>query len=193
MKNTRNNLTLMIVGLMISSTALSQGKSDQGKSKAIEIKTEMQQTGKEAKEKARDLSIKMKSSVKETGKEVDKKSEEVKKDIEKEVKVIKGNAYGKNKGDMEGKVFGQLRSEEAKAKVKAIHADLQSEITKSEDALKSASVKIAQAKDKVAQQYANGELTDELKAEKDKTIKAAEDRLKELENKIKEKKSKLFN
>lgn len=89
-----------------------------------------------------------------------------------------GHAYGKNKGDLEGKAFGQARADSARAKHPGI--------SEKQGRVKEAREKLALAKQKVEKARKNKTLTpDKLKASEEK-IKSAEDKLTILEKRLDE-------
>lgn len=89
----------------------------------------------------------------------------------------KGNAYGKNKGDLSGREFGQQRAADAKSKVKKSCKHGDEKVVELEN-------RIEKAKDKVEKEKEDGIITAEIAIEKGEKIKKAEQKLKELKDEI---------
>ncbi len=102
-------------------------------------------------------------------------------------KANKGNAYGKNKGDLSGRDFGKLRSEEAKNKLK----EMESNITASETVVIKGRDKIKKAEADLEEAKKNKTIDAEEAEKKAEIIKKAHEKLNELDEKIKEEKEKV--
>ena len=104
----------------------------------------------------------------------------------------KGHAYGKYKGELSGKEFGKIRSEEAKLKMKKEVAEAEATIIKGEETLETATKRIKTAKDKVATQQQAGEITLIEAAEKEGKIEAAQREVEKLEEVLTQEKEKIL-
>lgn len=102
--------------------------------------------------------------------EVSQKDKDNNKDKSKENQG-QGNAYGKNKGDLSGKEFGQNRAEDAKNKDEAVTIT-QNNINQVATTNTDTKEKIKQAREKLEKKFKNKELT---KAEYEKKKKAIDD------------------
>ena len=133
----------------------------------------------------------MKQQGKAEAKEMKQQGKAEAKEMKQQGKVDKaqGNAYGKNKGGLSGKEFGQARAAEARAKNKDKKQTAQISITKGEDTVKKASDKIAAAKDKLdtdlKQKVINQDVYDAT-MEKIKLVEKKAAQLQEVVNKGKE-------
>jgi len=125
---------------------------------------------------------KVKDSIK--AKEKDKE-----KDKEKENQG-KGNAYGKNKGDLQGKDFGQNRAAQAKTKKEALTA-IETNITLTSQNNASTLDKLKLAKEKLAAKKKSGQITEVEYKSKTKAIADLEAEVTALDKKAKEFKEKL--
>ncbi|BDS12410.1 hypothetical protein [Aureispira anguillae] len=97
----------------------------------------------------------------------------------------KGHAYGKNKGDLSGKEFGQARAAEAKLKNETKKKEAKTSIQKGEDTVTKAKDKIAAAKEQLEKDFTDKKLTqEEYTAKKDK-IALIEEKAAELQEELK--------
>ncbi|MFK8056903.1 MAG: hypothetical protein AB8F78_12345 [Saprospiraceae bacterium] len=96
----------------------------------------------------------------------------------------KGNAYGKNKGDLSKKAFGVERAKEAKLQKTARKAELAKTITKSSGKAAAAHEKVATAKAKLEEDKKAGRINDAAYTTKKAKIDAAEKGIKALESDI---------
>lgn len=98
-----------------------------------------------------------------------------------------GNAYGKNKGDLEGKDFGQARAAEAKEKVQAVYLEIQEENTKIENS----AIKIKQASERLELAIQNNEISQVEANEKRAKIEKALKELTDAQMALKRKRDKI--
>jgi len=162
---------LLILGFAFQ-TGIAQNEKGKGKSK----------DGKGKSERTGDKPEKGSKGKGKSGEAKEKKSNNGKSDVDnaksKKEKSNNGNAYGKNKGDLSGKEFGQERA--ASAKLKKAES-----ISHGNDVVSSSQVKINEARAKVQQQKSSGEISEKEALEKEVKIKKAESKLAELEEELK--------
>jgi colicin import membrane protein len=130
---------------------------------------------------------KVKDSIKAKEKEKDKDSKDKDKDKENQGK---GNAYGKNKGDLQGKDFGQNRAAQAKTQKEAITA-IDSNVTQTTQTNSSTLDKLKQAKVKLDTKKKSGQISEKDYQVKSKAITDLEAEVNALDKKAKEVKEKL--
>lgn len=92
-----------------------------------------------------------------------------------------GNAYGKNKGDLQGKEFGQERAEQARLSQETKSKELNETILQGEEKVKEARERIRVAKEKLEQDKKEGRISDQVFQERKERISKAEQALSELE------------
>lgn len=95
----------------------------------------------------------------------------------------KGNAYGKNKGDLSGKEFGQARAAAAKEKNKTKKAVAKTTIQKADDVVVKAKDKVAATKKQLEEDLASKKISAEEYADKKVKIEAVEKKILEVEAK----------
>ena len=141
MKNFKT-LIFTVIALVFSinvTTAQSDKKAEKQKEKAIKVEEKRDQ-------KIEMMERKLESATPEEQQKIREKMEAYKAE-----KGNNGNAYGKNKGDLEGRDFGQARSAEAKEKIQATYIEIKEEnnrIEKSAILIKQASERLQLAIDK---------------------------------------------
>src|SRR4030042_4957620 len=85
----------------------------------------------------------------------------------------RGHAYGRNKGDLSGREFGQQRAEDAKLNKEQKEKELDSSITEGEQKVKEAKEKIEKSKQQLEKDKSEKKITDtEYKEKKEKIEKA---------------------
>ncbi|HNW99709.1 MAG TPA: hypothetical protein PKK00_14980, partial [Bacteroidales bacterium] len=128
--------------------------------------------------------------VKENDNNKDKdKEKDNNKDKEKE-KENQGNHYGQNKGDLQGKDFGQHRAEEAKSKNDFV-TESEDNISVTDQNNVATRDKIKQAREKLELKKKNKEITDVDYQKKKKALDDLETQVNELEKQSKDVKDKL--
>jgi len=100
-----------------------------------------------------------------------------------------GAAYGKNKGDLSGREFGQWRSEQARAKVKTKMKEVEDQVTKSETVLRESRTKLEAAKFELARKEKAGGFSSDEQLKRRERIKVAEEKVKQLETAIEKEKT----
>ena len=103
---------------------------------------------------------------------------------EKKEKSNNGNAFGKDKGELEGKEFGQERASQARMKKEEKKKELDMTVDKNEQKVKDAKEKIKQSKEKLENDKAAGTVTEEEYQDKKEKIEQAEKAVLDLETKI---------
>ena len=88
---------------------------------------------------------------------------------------------GKNKGDLEGKEFGQARAAEAKSKLKEKKEKLKEKVSSNDKKVSDAKKKAAEAKDKAERDLQEGRIDKEKYAQKIEKIKLVEELSQKLE------------
>jgi colicin import membrane protein len=104
---------------------------------------------------------------------------------EKEEKDNKGNAYGKDKGDLSGREFGQQRAAEARSKHQTKKADTKTAIEHGDATVSNARERIKKAKENLEKDKKAKKINEKQYAERKKKIEDAEQQTNELENKVK--------
>lgn len=97
----------------------------------------------------------------------------------------KGNAYGKDKGGMSGKEFGQNRAAEARSKNQSQKAETKRTADEGEVRVREARERIKKAKEKLEKDKKEKRVNDKQYEERRKKIEEAEQEANELEGKIK--------
>ncbi|HNS17156.1 MAG TPA: hypothetical protein PKH94_09845 [Bacteroidales bacterium] len=92
-----------------------------------------------------------------------------------------GNAYGKNKGDLQGKEFGQQRAEEARLNRDVKGKELDEKIVQGEAKAKEARERIERAKAQLEKDKKEGKITEQIYQERKERISKAEQALSNLE------------
>ena len=92
-----------------------------------------------------------------------------------------GNAYGRNKGGLEGRAFGQARAEAARAQNDVRRNEARLELDRAENIEVIAREKIGRAKRALEEAKIAGTLSEEELARRAGAIRKAEERLKEVE------------
>ncbi|MBP6977881.1 MAG: hypothetical protein PHD61_03655 [Bacteroidales bacterium] len=92
-----------------------------------------------------------------------------------------GNAYGKNKGDLQGKEFGQQRADQAKLNREVKGKELDDKIVQGEAKVKEARDRIERAKEQLERDKKEGKITEQVYQERKEKISKAEQALSDLE------------
>ncbi len=92
-----------------------------------------------------------------------------------------GNAYGKDKGGLQGKEFGQQRAEQARLNREVKGKELDEKIVQGEAKVKEAREKIERAKAQLEKDKTEGRITEEVYQERKEKISKAEQALSNLE------------
>ncbi len=185
-------VTVIIVALLISGgEALAQQQA--GRDKA---KKEVNQAKQKGKEKVKEADEVLQKEQEEATEAVEKEAEKTREAEEKEMKKTgeaaekeagkgKGNAYGRNKGGLEGRDFGQARAEEARMKNQEKKSELDKKVEDGEQKSAQARERIRVAREKLEKQKASGKVKDDEYQQKKGKIDAAEKAVNDLEEKIK--------
>ena len=152
-------------------------------------KEQMREAKQDMKEGMKGEKRELKESMKEEKREMKEGMKEAKREMKGEMKEAKnkGKAYGKNKGNLEGREFGQARASDAKSRIEkeeAEMADRDEYIVKSKN-------QIAIAKKSLQGQIEAGNISKEDIVAKQARIGRAEQRLKDYEARIIDGKQKL--
>lgn len=97
----------------------------------------------------------------------------------------KGNAYGKDKGEMSGREFGQNRAAEARSKNQAKKAETKRSVETGDSKVIEARDRIKKSKEKLEKDKKSRKVNDKQYEERKRKIEAAEKQTDELERKIK--------
>jgi flagellar biosynthesis/type III secretory pathway protein FliH len=152
MKNFKT-IVFTVIALVFSlnvATAQSKKKAEKQKENAIKVDEKRDQ-------KLEMMERKLENATPEEQKMIREKMEAYKAE-----KGNNGNAYGKNKGELEGKEFGQARAAEAKEKVQTIYYEIQEENSR----IKNSAIRIKQAEERLELAVRNGELSESAAAAK---------------------------
>lgn len=176
------SLLALLMLLLAAGTGFSQNddkgnKSSKGKSEKIDSKAERPAD-----------SIDVQQSKADTVDRKAKGNQQKKGNQDKAKEQKQGNAYGKNKGDMTGREFGQARAAAAK-KLKGSIDSLDQKIDSAEVVAEKAEKEIERAEEKLEEE----ELDEEEKREKRQRIEKARQQLFELKEMIKKEKAGLQN
>lgn len=178
-------ILVVAIATVLSTVVQAQDKSDKTKGKSEEAKAKKEQKEVEKKKSvAADVdSLKTTGSQKDKDAKENEKTDQVKKtDADKEAKedrgdhqdtTSRGNAYGRNKGDLTGREFGKLRSTEAKSKVKTKLDEMDREITAKEKSADDNRKKVEEADARVEKEKKDKKLTEKQYKEKKARIALA--------------------
>lgn len=174
-----------------------KNKKAEAETKAEKEFQQQKQKGQDKTKKASqsDKEIKAKKKMLETEEQIDikekteiKEQAEIEKDLKAEKdKIVKsndGNAYGKNKGELEGREFGQERATQAKLNKEKQIVELDKTMTEGEARVKEANDKISSAKEKLEKDIKEGKITDIEYKEKKENILKVEKAVLELEERV---------
>lgn len=160
-----------------------QKKPDAGMQADQKVKKEVNKSGSNAKKqpqsanevKTKTVKIGSDQEVTVDQKKVNKKAKDVTNATKKEYQ--KGHASGKNKGEVEGRKYGQSKSAEAKRRIESSQAEIKS----SSSRLKQAEGKIAYARKKTQEAYDEKRISEEEYKAKMTKLDAYEKQISELE------------
>lgn len=96
----------------------------------------------------------------------------------------KGNAYGRNKGGLEGRDFGQARAEEARMKHQERRSELDRKVEDGEQKMVQARERIRVAREDLEKEKASKRIPEDVYQQKKEKIDNAEKAVTELEEKI---------
>lgn len=164
-------ITLILVVIMISFSNESLAQKKEPKEKGKEAKALA--PGKEKEKKAKADSV--------AGEVEEVKADKVKNDQQKDT-VTRGNAYGKNKGELKGRDFGKVRSAEARAKLKTKIEEMDKEIAVKEKSAEENRKKVADAEAKLEQQKKAKKINDKTYREKMAQVAEAKKRVTRLDS-----------
>ena len=142
--------------------------ADQEKQKGKEKVKEAEEAAKAETEKDREAVEAEAERVKDATEEA-KKEKELKQKMEKEGDKAQGNAYGKNKGDLKGRDFGQARAEQARMQQQVREAELDTHLAKGEEKVAKSRERIRVAREELEKERAGRKISDkdyQLKKEK---------------------------
>ncbi|MBV6441417.1 MAG: hypothetical protein DYG98_03130 [Haliscomenobacteraceae bacterium CHB4] len=199
-------ISILTVGLStcFSSNAFAQQGKGQGQDKDKPAKQEKQKEHGKPEKAPKDASAEKgkakpaddqdqpkKDEGAEMKKEKPEAPEEEKVKKEKEEKDDKGHAYGKDKGDLSGREFGQQRAAEARSKHQAKKAEAMTSVEKGDATVISARDRIRNAREKLEKDKKAKRINEKQYVERKKKIDDAEQQTNELESKVKKAKTKM--
>lgn len=187
-------VTLIIIALMAfggETIAQQQG----GRNKANKEVNEAKQKGKEKIKEAEESVQKEEEAAREAAKDEEEKVREAA-EAEREGKAYqekgekkegkgKGNAYGRNKGGLEGRDFGQARAEEARMKNQEKKSELDRRVEDGEQRSVQARERIRVAREDLEKEKNSKRIPDDVYQQKKEKIDNAEKAVIDLEEKIK--------
>jgi colicin import membrane protein len=202
--NTLYRLLLLVAIVAISSVGVfaQQGKGKgqkEGKGKVQdtlvnEQKIQGQQKGKDAKEIGQQKTEEKKETAEEAKAKGQEKKHEAKQKEDDESKEEKGDAqgyaYGKNKGDLKGKEFGQARAAEARMNKEVKKKELEETVKKGDEKVWEAKEKVRISKEALDKDLADKKITEEEFAKRKEKIEQTELVIEDLERKIEREKLK---
>ncbi len=148
--------------LLIGALVISAGTFAQGRSEAPKAEKELKQPHQvEVKDKGQ----KPQMEVKQKPEQAKEKPNGKPNDAKPKTNNGNGNAYGKDKGDMSGREFGQSRAAAAKTKAKEVKTETEAvnlievSIKETKATISSIEEKMIEARNRLAEKLASGELT----------------------------------
>lgn len=157
--------------------------ADQEKQKGTEKVKEAEEAAEAEAEKVEEAAETEADKVKDTAEKV-KKDKELKQNKENEGDKGQGHAYGKNKGDLQGRDFGQARAEQARMQQQAREADLDSQIEKGDQKVAQSRERIRVAREELEKEKAGRRISEKDYQLKKEKIDNAEKAVDEYEQKV---------
>ena len=204
-------LAMILIALLVwggEAKAQPQGETGKAKNEVNQAKQKGKEKVKEAEEAVQKEEEKAMEAVQ---KEEEKAAEAVNKEEEKAREAMKqekekvrdaadakegkeagkgrGNAYGRNKGGLEGRDFGQARAEEARMKNQEKKSELDRRVEDGEQKTVQARERIRVAREDLEKEKASKKISDQAYQQKKEKIDNAEKAVTDLEEKIKKSKS----
>ncbi len=105
----------------------------------------------------------------------------------------KGHAYGRDKGDMSGRDFGMIRSEESRNKMKGKFDDADAELDRQENVVSGMFDNIEQARTRNEEKYQKGTISKSEYEENKTKIQEAEQIATQAQTRVREEKRKVEN
>jgi len=200
-------IALIIIALMaFGGETMAQQQGETGK-----VKKEVNQAKQKGKEKVKEaeeaVEKEEEKAVEAVQKEEEKAAEAINKEEEKAREAMKqekekvrdaadvkegkdtgkgrGNAYGRNKGGLEGRDFGQVRAEEARMKNQEKKSELDKRVEDGEQKTVQARERIRVAREDLEKEKTSKKINDETYQQKKEKIDNAEKAVTDLEEKIK--------
>ncbi len=161
-----------------------------GRDKANKEVSQTKQKGKEKAKEADEALQKEQERAREAGqKEKERMKETYGDNQDQERGKGRGNAYGRNKGGIEGRDFGQARAEEARMKHQEKKSELDRKVEDGELRTVEARERIRVAREELEKEKASKKISDEAYQQKKEKIDKAEKAVSDLEEKIRKGKS----
>lgn len=186
MKTFKLMTSMLAIALFIGSHSVNaQGKGQEAKDKNKDKTEKIQEKTKEAHDKAHDKAEEaVQKGHEKANKTLDKAHEKVERTQEKikkeRAKENQGNAYGKNKGDLSGREFGQHRAAEARRKLEAFEQD----IKQKEILIIDGRRKVAEARDRLQRAKEGNSISISEVRNREQKINDADEKLTALERVI---------
>lgn len=200
-------LAMILIALLVwGGEAIAQQQGETGKAKK-EVNQAKQKGKEKVKEAEEAVQKEEEKAVEAVQKEEEKAAEAVNKEEEKAREAMKqekekardaadakegkeagkgqGNAYGRNKGGLEGRDFGQARAEEARMKNQEKKSELDRRVEDGEQKTIQARERIRVAREDLEKEKTSKKITDEAYQQKKEKIDNAEKAVTDLEEKIK--------
>jgi colicin import membrane protein len=147
--------------------------------------TKAERAAEKIKYEAEDMAGDIKEEVEKVVGKVKEKGEEARDDFKQEDQgKSKGNAYGRNKGDLQGKEFGQARAEQARLQQQEKRAELDTTLVQGENKIMQAREKIRISREDLDKEKAGRRITDKEYQLKQEKLDYAEEAVNQLEKKI---------
>lgn len=147
--------------VLIGALIISAGAFAQGRSESVKAEKEIKQPQVEVKDKGQKPPMEAKQKPEQSKEKPNGKPNEAKP----KTNNGNGNAYGKDKGDLSGREFGQSRAAAAKTKAKEVKTESEAEslievsIKETKETITSIEEKMIEARNRLAEKLASGELT----------------------------------
>jgi colicin import membrane protein len=147
--------------------------------------TKAERAAEKIKSEAEDMAGDIKEEVEKVAGKVKEKGKETRDDFKQEDQgKSKGNAYGRNKGDLQGKEFGQARAEQARLQQQEKRAELDTTLVQGENKIMQAREKIRISREDLEKEKTGRRITDKEYQLKQEKLDYAEEAVNQLEKKI---------
>ena len=147
--------------------------------------TKAERAAEKIRSEAEDMAGDLKEEVEKVVGKVREKGEEARDDFKQEDQgKSKGNAYGRNKGDLQGKEFGQARAEQARLQQQEKRAELDTTLVQGENKIMQAREKIRISREDLDKEKAGRRITDKEYQLKQEKLNSAEEAVNQLEKKV---------
>lgn len=202
MKKLLNIILISSLSIGFAHLSNAQGQGQAKKQEAQEKATEKRENrpaapGKEDTEKAQDKKPDDKGKPEEKGKPEqagkarDGEEKDIDSELERKESPGKAHAYGRHKGDMSGKEFGQMRSDEAKSRMREKITAAEAELNEEEKRVNENRKKVEEARERNENARKEKRIDEKQYEERKARIEEADKKVKAAEDKVKTEKARL--